>query len=104
MIQPNRHVVSFVFVTILLDAMSFGLIMPVLPRLIEEVGQMTLGQAAEAFNRYNHKRLRIVDQATAELRIGGSFEVGNVEAFARLLQQGFGLTVRDGRDEILVSR
>ncbi|WGG52146.1 FecR family protein [Rugamonas sp. DEMB1] len=66
--------------------------------------QMTLGQAAEAFNRYNHKRLRIVDQATAELRIGGSFEVGNVEAFARLLQQGFGLTVRDGRDEILVSR
>ncbi|SFM44780.1 FecR family protein [Rugamonas rubra] len=66
--------------------------------------QMTLGQAAEAFNRYNHKRLRIVDQATAELRIGGSFEVGNVEAFARLLQQGFGLTVRDGHDEILVSR
>lgn len=47
MTQPNRHVVSFVFVTILLDAMSFGLIMPVLPRLLMRVGSMPLAEAID---------------------------------------------------------
>ena len=47
MTQPNRHVASFVFVTILLDAMSFGLIMPVLPRLLMRVGSMPLAEAID---------------------------------------------------------
>lgn len=47
MSQPSRHVVSFVFVTILLDAMSFGLIMPVLPRLLMRVGTMPLAEAID---------------------------------------------------------
>jgi MFS transporter, DHA1 family, tetracycline resistance protein len=42
----SRHAVTFVLITVFLDMVGFGLIMPVLPRLIEEVGQMSLGEAA----------------------------------------------------------
>lgn len=38
--------VTFVFVTVLLDMVGFGLIIPVLPRLIEDVGHIGLGDAA----------------------------------------------------------
>jgi MFS transporter, DHA1 family, tetracycline resistance protein len=41
----RRHTQNFVFVTIFLDAMSFGLIMPVLPRLLMRVGGIGLDQA-----------------------------------------------------------
>jgi MFS family permease len=42
----SKHAVSFVFIVVLIDMMGFGLIMPVLPRLIEEVGQMSLSDAS----------------------------------------------------------
>jgi DHA1 family tetracycline resistance protein-like MFS transporter len=42
----SRKAVLFVFVTVLLDMVGFGLIIPVLPRLIEDVGHMGLGDAA----------------------------------------------------------
>jgi hypothetical protein len=32
--RPSRHTLRFVMFTILLDSMGFGLIMPVLPRLL----------------------------------------------------------------------
>jgi MFS transporter, DHA1 family, tetracycline resistance protein len=38
--------VTFVLITVFLDMVGFGLIMPVLPALIEEVGQMDLADAA----------------------------------------------------------
>lgn len=43
---PSRHAVTFVMLTVLLDMMGFGLIMPVLPELIEDVGNMSLGDAS----------------------------------------------------------
>jgi MFS transporter, DHA1 family, tetracycline resistance protein len=43
---PSRHAVIFVMLTVLLDMVGFGLIMPVLPTLIEDVGQMTLADAS----------------------------------------------------------
>lgn len=43
---PSRSAVTFVFVTVLLDMVGFGLIIPVLPRLIEDVGHVDLGNAA----------------------------------------------------------
>ncbi|HEY4319230.1 MAG TPA: FecR domain-containing protein [Herbaspirillum sp.] len=64
--------------------------------------QMTLEQAAKEFNRYNVKQLVIEDPAVAQIRIGGSFNVNNVESFARLLQQGFGLKIEIGRDLIKI--
>lgn len=65
---------------------------------------MTLAQAAAEFNRYNSVKLVITDATAAELRIGGSFNVDNVQGFARLLQQGFGLKVEVEKEEIRVHR
>ena len=45
---PNRHTLRFVFFTILLDSMGFGLIMPVLPRLLMRVGHLPLDAAIDA--------------------------------------------------------
>jgi MFS transporter, DHA1 family, tetracycline resistance protein len=43
---PSRHAVTFVLITVFLDMVGFGLIMPVLPALITEVGHMDLADAA----------------------------------------------------------
>ena len=42
----SRHAVTFVFITVFLDMVGFGLIMPVLPDLIEEVGHVDLARAS----------------------------------------------------------
>lgn len=42
----SRHAVTFVLITVFLDMVGFGLIMPVLPALIRDVGQMDLADAA----------------------------------------------------------
>jgi MFS transporter, DHA1 family, tetracycline resistance protein len=43
---PGRHAFTFVLVTVLLDMVGFGIIIPVLPALIEDVGDVGLAQAA----------------------------------------------------------
>ena len=59
--------------------------------------QVTLSDAAAEFNRYNQTQLKVLDPQTAAIRIGGSFEATNVEAFVRLLQSAYGLAIdRDG--------
>ncbi len=45
MTSAPRPVLIFAFMTILIDAMGFGLIMPVLPRLLMRVGEMPLDGA-----------------------------------------------------------
>jgi transmembrane sensor len=66
--------------------------------------QTALADAAEEFNRYNQQKLVLADAAAAKIRIGGSFEAGNIEAFVRLLQTGFGVRVtRRGQDIIISS-
>lgn len=40
----NGHSLAFVLVTIFIDSVGFGLIMPVLPRLLMEVGQIELAE------------------------------------------------------------
>jgi DHA1 family tetracycline resistance protein-like MFS transporter len=44
--RATPRAVAFVFVTVLLDMVGFGLIIPVLPRLIEDVGHTDLSHAA----------------------------------------------------------
>jgi len=63
----------------------------------------TLADAAAEFNRYNHKKLVVVGDAAAAVRIGGSFEADNIDAFARLLKQAFGLSVEERGGEIVIS-
>ncbi len=43
---PSRHAVTFVLIAVFLDMVGFGLIMPVLPGLIEEVGGIGLADAS----------------------------------------------------------
>ena len=42
----NRRAIAFVFVTVLIDAMGIGIIIPVMPDLIGELGGLPLGSAA----------------------------------------------------------
>lgn len=43
---PSRHAVSFVLLVVFLDMMGVGLILPVLPKLIESVGEMSVAEAS----------------------------------------------------------
>ncbi|MBL9050873.1 MAG: TCR/Tet family MFS transporter [Tabrizicola sp.] len=45
-VPVSRHAVTFVLITVFLDMVGFGLIMPVLPKLIEDVGHVTIDRAA----------------------------------------------------------
>jgi transmembrane sensor len=63
----------------------------------------TLADAVTEFNRYNRRKLVVEGDAAANVRIGGSFEAQNIDAFARLLQQAFGLSVKDDGEEIVIS-
>lgn len=65
--------------------------------------QAALSDVVEEFNRYNRQKLVLSDAAAAKIRIGGSFEAGNVEAFVRLLQTGFGVRVSRKGSDIIIS-
>lgn len=64
--------------------------------------QQTLAEAAEQFNRYNAKQI-FVEGDARKIRIGGSFKADNVDVFALLLRRGFGLSVNDEGERIVVS-
>jgi MFS transporter, DHA1 family, tetracycline resistance protein len=42
----SKYAITFVFITVLLDMVGFGLIMPVLPALIQDVGKLDIGHAS----------------------------------------------------------
>jgi len=65
--------------------------------------QQTLAEAAEQFNRYNSRHIE-VEGSARKIRIGGSFKADNVDVFVGLLHRGFGLSVSEQGDRILVSR
>ena len=53
-----------------------------------------LTDAVEEFNRYNQKQLVIGDPAIALIRIGGNLRATSVEAFVRVLDEGFAVTLK----------
>ena len=63
----------------------------------------TLEEIAVQFNRYNRKQLVVLSARTARMRMGGRFEARNVEDFARLLEETYGLDIQVGPQEIKVS-
>ena len=65
--------------------------------------QITLADAAVEFNRYNQTQLKVLDSQTAAIRIGGSFEATNVEAFVRLLQSAYGLKIDRDDETVKIS-
>lgn len=63
----------------------------------------TLSDAAAEFNRYNRIQIIVTDAGAANLRIGGTFEANNVEAFARILQRSYGLKVQRADNVIRIA-
>lgn len=65
--------------------------------------QTTLGDVVAEFNRYNEKKIVITDPETAAIRMGGTFQSSNVDAFVRLLHEAYGLRIEDGPDSVKIS-
>ncbi|WP_339692366.1 FecR domain-containing protein [uncultured Parasphingorhabdus sp.] len=66
--------------------------------------QSTLTEAASEFNRYNKTQLIIGDVETANIRIGGTFQASNVDAFVRLLDDAYGLRVEQMENGVKISQ
>ncbi len=63
--------------------------------------ETVLADAVAEFNRYNRRKLVIEDPALAVIHIGGSFRSNNLDAFVRLLQDGFAIRA-DARGDVIV--
>jgi transmembrane sensor len=64
-----------------------------------EFDAVPLGEVVREFNRYNRSQLLIDDTALAARRFSGVFRADGYEAFVRLLETDFGVTVeRRGQD------
>lgn len=83
------------------------------PALAKELGwrrgvvvfdNTSLADAAVEFNRYSRKKIVLGDEAAAHLKIDGTFETGNIEAFADAAQDALGLYVDNRPGEIVISR
>ena len=61
-----------------------------------------LAEVAAEFNRYNERQI-VIEGDAAALRFGGNFDVHNVDGFARLVQENFGLAVRSEGSTIVIS-
>ncbi len=65
--------------------------------------QATLAEAAAEFNRYNRRPIIITDPEVANIRIGGTFQASNVDAFVRLLRDAYGLRVINEAEAVKIS-
>jgi transmembrane sensor len=68
-----------------------------------EFEHQPLADVAAQFNRYNAKQIQ-VEGSARKIPIGGSFKAGNVDVFVQLLHRGFGLSVNDQGDRVVISR
>lgn len=63
----------------------------------------TLVSAAGEFNRYNRKQIVIEGAAAATMQISGRFKVDEIDAFARIMREAYGLRVTDDGEQIKIS-
>lgn len=64
--------------------------------------ETALADVVAEFNRYNERQLKIEDPALAGLRIGGNLRLTNLDAFVRVLEQGFPIQAEVDGDQILL--
>jgi transmembrane sensor len=64
----------------------------------------TLADAAREFSRYSETKLVIVDPKVAQLKINGTFQADNVQAFGDATQVVLGLRLETRNNEIVISR
>ena len=62
-----------------------------------------LADVVAEFNRYSTRQVVISNRDLESIRIGGTFRSGNVEAFVRLLSEGFPVRVDESEDRITLS-
>ncbi len=63
-----------------------------------------LADAAQEFNRYSRKKIAFADPTVGRLRIEGTFQTDNIEAFADVLQAALGLRSEERDGNIMISR
>jgi transmembrane sensor len=63
---------------------------------------VTLAEATAEFNRYNSRKILIEDSAVGALRIAGTFRSTSVDAFVRLLEQGYPMRAEEHEDRIVL--
>lgn len=61
-----------------------------------------LEEAVAELNRYNVRKIAIADPAVAAVRIGGNFRSTNVDAFVRLIEDGFPIRAERRDDQIVL--
>ena len=47
--QPRQAAIRFIFITVVLDVLSFGIVIPVLPKLVEDFMSGDTAQAASIY-------------------------------------------------------
>jgi transmembrane sensor len=65
---------------------------------------MPLGDAIAEFNRYSPLQIEVGSSQLRELPISGRFKATNVQAFLRVLNEGFGIQAREYDGVILLDR
>jgi transmembrane sensor len=63
----------------------------------------SLADAITEFNRYNARKIVIDDPAIAAMKIEGNFRATNIEAFVRLLENGFSIRATEEPDRIVLT-
>jgi transmembrane sensor len=63
---------------------------------------LPLAEAVAEFNRYNVRRITIADARVAAMRVEGNFRPTNVDAFVRLLENGFPIRASVDDDHIVL--
>lgn len=64
----------------------------------------SLADAIAEFNRYNIRKIIVEDPTLAALRIEGNFRSNNVDAFVRLLEQVYGISVSQDEQRIVLRK
>ncbi|HJP68110.1 MAG TPA: FecR domain-containing protein [Sphingomicrobium sp.] len=68
-----------------------------------EFDETPLADAAREFNRYNRVQIIIHDEETGSIKISGTFQTSNVEAFVRLLRAAYGLKVETSQGSMIIA-
>lgn len=61
-----------------------------------------LSEAVAELNRYNVRKIIVQDPAVADVRIGGSFRVTNIDAFLQLLQSGHSIAIEREEGSVIL--
>ena len=69
-----------------------------------EFHHTSLAEAAEEFNRYSRERIVIADPAAAKKPINGALPVGDLDEFARMAKNFFGLRAERRGDTVVFSQ